>query len=273
MEAQATTTTEIQLESAFGPFTTFQAAPIQPPATALVLGMEGFGMTPFLQEFAVRLAAEGHLVLAPDLYSHDGERASLHEQDLRDAITVFSDSPDAEVALGLYGPERQEVITRAWAFIRRTVSLPSFAPDLVATVDHLRSEEGFAKERTGLVGFCRGGGLVGEVAAEGIEVGAAVIFYGTPPDLEKVERIQMPLQGHYARLDRHIKGAPEFEHAMRRAGRPFETHWYEGAGHGFFNHTSVRYHAESAQLAWSRLTGFLDRTLGRHDVASGSETS
>jgi carboxymethylenebutenolidase len=140
------------------------------------------------------------------------------------------------------------------------------AEEAVADARHavawLAGQEG-VNGKVGIVGFCWGGGIAGQVAVSEPELDAAVVFYGRTPPADEVRNIKAPLLLHYAGLDERINAnVPAFRDALDRAGVRYELHMYEGANHAFHNDTSdARYSAEAAKLAWSRTVEFLKREL------------
>jgi carboxymethylenebutenolidase len=83
------------------------------------------------------------------------------------------------------------------------------------------------------------------------------------PALEQVPAIRAPLLLHYAGVDERVNATvPPFEAALKKAGKPYTLHVYEGVEHAFHNDTSAaRYDATAARLAWSRTIEFFDRAL------------
>jgi carboxymethylenebutenolidase len=51
-----------------------------------------------------------------------------------------------------------------------------------------------------------------------------------------------------------------FETEMAKAGKALTTYWYN-ADHAFANPTGDHYHQADANLAWTRTTAFLNKTL------------
>ena len=117
--------------------------------------------------------------------------------------------------------------------------------------------------KVGAMGFCWGGGMVGELAVNAPDLDAGVVYYGRQPRAADVPKIQAPLLLHYAGLDTRINaGIPAFEDALKQANKKYTLHIYEGANHAFNNDTSeARYHKPSAELAWSRTIAFLKEHL------------
>jgi carboxymethylenebutenolidase len=139
---------------------------------------------------------------------------------------------------------------------------PVALADGLRTIDYLRGRPD-ATGKVGVVGFCWGGGMVGRIAAAGADVQAGVVFYGVAPALEQVPAIRAPLLLHYAGVDERVNATvPPFEAALKKAGKPYTLHVYEGVEHAFHNDTSAaRYDATAARLAWSRTIEFFDRAL------------
>ena len=109
-----------------------------------------------------------------------------------------------------------------------------------------------------------GGAISGYLATLSPDLRAAVIFYGQNPPLERVPEVQARVLGIYGGDDHRITDAvPEFEEAMREAGKSFENHIYPGAPHAFFNDARPNYREEAARDAWRRVLAFFDETLRR----------
>ena len=94
--------------------------------------------------------------------------------------------------------------------------------------------------KTGVVGFCWGGARSFGYAAAQPGLNAAVVFYGDAPGaadgtLEtQLAALKAPVLGLYAGNDARINTTvPPTEAAMKKLGKSYEVHTYEGAGHGF----------------------------------------
>jgi carboxymethylenebutenolidase len=131
--------------------------------------------------------------------------------------------------------------------------------DLRGAVQHLQGMSG----KVAVMGFCMGGALTIAAAVHVPGLAAAVPFYGIPPkDFADPAQIRIPLQGHFANEDDWCTplAVDEFEAALTTSGAPFEVHRYEAA-HAFANERSAAYNVDSANEAWDRMLGFLQRTL------------
>ena len=133
--------------------------------------------------------------------------------------------------------------------------------NFVATVKYLKTDPQ-STGKVGCMGFCWGGGVTNQIAVNSQDLKATAPFYGIQPVSEDVSKIKASLLAHYASLDERInKGIPTFEAALKEASIDYTIFIYEGAEHGFFNDTSLRYHESSAKLAWERTITFLKQKL------------
>ena len=191
---------------------------------------ENRGLNPHIKDVARRMALEGFAALAPDFLSPTGGTPE-NEDTARDMIGKLDGAQT--VANG------------------------------VASVAFLKTHEA-ANRKAGAMGFCWGGGMVGDLAVADPGLAAGVVYYGRQPKAVDVSKITAPLLLHYASLDERINaGIPDFEAALKAAGKTYELHMYEGANHAFNNDTSeARYNKAAADLAWGRTVAFLKKNSG-----------
>jgi carboxymethylenebutenolidase len=220
----------ITYESTAGKVTGYLAKQKQfPKAGGVVVISENRGLNPHIKDVTRRLATEGFLALGPDYLSIKGGTPEDADK-ARDMIQTLK-------------PEETLAISRA--------SLAALAarPDCTGKV--------------AVVGFCWGGGKVGELAVNEPALAAGVVYYGAQPKPDQVASIKAPLLLHYAGLDERINaGIADFEKALKDNGKFYELHMYEGANHAFNNDTNAaRYNKDAAELAWSRTVEFLRKNL------------
>lgn len=190
---------------------------------------EWWGMNDHIRDVTERLAAEGFVALAPDLYHG----------------VVVSEPDEA----------RKLVMALDMAEAVREIQL---------AVGHLLAQPNVAGEEIGVLGFCMGGRLALQSALAEPRLGAVVAFYGTPLAPEESPGMQAPVLGLYGSADQGIP-VPQvraMEQALAGAGIEHEIQVYEGAGHAFFNDTRSSYNAEAAQDAWARTLAWLQDHLG-----------
>lgn len=172
--------------------------------TVIVLIHEIFGLSDWAKEMADEFAAQGYIVIAPDLLSGTGPNGGGTDSypDM-DAITKAVSGLDPD-----------------------TVNA-----DLDAAADYgkkLPASNGTVVS----AGFCWGGGKSFAFAAHRKDLAAAFVFYGPPPS--EFSTITAPVYGFYAGNDARIGATlPATTEGMKAAGKKFEPVTYKGAGHGF----------------------------------------
>ncbi len=226
----------------------YRSEPQGAPRGGVVLIHEIWGLVPHIHDVADRLAAEGYLVLAPDLLSDIGVTPEFGEE--IQAMLADADEERRSAA--------QPRLRAALAPMR----VPDFAHGalvrLRTTVDALAHEPGI-DGRIAVIGFCFGGTYAFALAAADERVRAAVPFYGQAPDADAIAQIACPVLALYGRDDPALIDAlPEVRATMAAAHVDFDAVVYPEAGHAFFNDTNaMRYRADEAADAWTRTLRFL----------------
>jgi carboxymethylenebutenolidase len=211
----------------------YLALPPSGSGPGVIVIQEWWGLTDHMADVTDRLAAEGFVALAPDLY---GGRTA-HDAD--EAGALMSELPVEQAA-----------------------------QDLAGAVDFLLAHEAVTSSKVGAVGFCMGGGFVLLLAAQqGDKVGAAVPFYGVGPAVpEQYAGVTAAVLGHYGEKDDFYPAdqARAQEQQIRSESGADVTFHYYPAGHAFHNDTNAlgTYDEASATLAWSRTVDFLRAQLG-----------
>ena len=91
-----------------------------------------------------------------------------------------------------------------------------------------------ANGKIATVGFCWGGSASFNYATAQPALNAAAVFYGSSPDAAKLATIKAPVMGFYGGNDARVNATIEPAVAeMKKLGKPYTPHIYEGAGHGF----------------------------------------
>jgi len=177
---------------------------VKTKAPVVILIHEIFGLTDWAKEMADELAAQGFIVIAPDLLTGFGPGGG-----------GSSEFPSQDATVKAVSGLDPEVVNA----------------DLDAAADygkHLPAGNG----KIAVVGFCWGGGKSFAFAAHRKDLSAAFVFYGTGP--ADVSTITAPVYGFYAGNDGRIGATvPATTEAMRAAGKKYEPVTYDGAGHGF----------------------------------------
>jgi carboxymethylenebutenolidase len=232
--------------------TAYRADPQGELRGALIVIHEIWGLVPHITGIADRYAAEGYLVLAPDLLSDAGVTPEIGAE-----LFAMMHDPD-EARRSANQPRLREAFAASRA--------PGFAAGalakLTALVDALEREPG-VDGRIAVLGFCFGGSYSFSLAEHDSRVRAAVPFYGSA-DPSEAASIHCPVLAFYGDQDaRLMDSLPAVEKAMTDAGVDFEAKIYPDAGHAFFNDTNPStFDPAAAGDAWSRSLEFLRAKLG-----------
>ena len=200
------------------------------PFPALVVVHEYWGLNDWVKEQASKLADQGYVSLAIDLY--------------RGRVAT---TPDMAHELMRGVPEDRA------------------KRDLHAAVEFLKSQPNVKKDRIGSIGWCMGGGYALDVALHEPDLAATVINYGhLATDPEALKKINAPILGLFGGQDRGITpdDVHKFEQQLKQLGKKIDIKIYDDAGHAFENpNNKDGYRAADAADAWKRTTDFLATTL------------
>lgn len=200
------------------------------PFPGLVVIHEYWGLNDWVKEQASKLADQGYVALAVDLYR--GKVAT---------------TPDLAHELMRGVPEDRA------------------KRDLHAAVEFLKSQPNVRKDRIGAIGWCMGGGYALDVALQEPDLAAVVINYGhLATDPEALKKINAPILGLFGGQDRGIppEDVKKFEQTLKQLGKKVEIKIYPDAGHAFENpNNKDGYRPTDAADAWNRTVKFLAETL------------
>jgi carboxymethylenebutenolidase len=228
---------DIKLPSGGHPIRTWIVYPERKDKAGVVLLIhEVYGLSDWLRGVADQLAREGFIAVAPDLISGLGPNGGG-----TDSVA----SRDDVVKL-VHAVTPEDATARLNAVREYALHLPA------------------ANGKVATLGFCWGGGRSFAYAAAQPGLNAAVVYYGTPPDAPDLARIKAPVLGFYGGDDARVTTtvAPA-EAAMKKLGKTYEPHVFEGAGHGFLRAQEDRQGAnlKATQSAWPRTVAFLREQL------------
>ena len=202
-----------------------QAYMAKPNTSARVPGIvvvhENRGQTEHIKDVVRRVATAGFVGINIDLAARDGGAAKLTDQAAYNA-----------------------------ALAKRTAA--DKISDHTATLTFLRGQ---SSGTVGVTGFCFGGGEVWSILAAGLDVKAAVPFYGPQPaNYQDMAKTKAAVSAVYAELDVRItSSSQQMEEVLKAAGVPYKITVYPGVNHAFHNDTNAagdRYNAEQARKAW-----------------------
>jgi carboxymethylenebutenolidase len=235
-----------------GEFDGYRAEPVGELRGALIVIHEIWGLVDHIKTVADRYAAEGYLVIAPDILSHGGVTPEIGQEINR---LMFGSSEEERA-------KAQPLMREKLAPVRSPEYGAWAVAALAKVVDYLEAQPD-VDGRIGVLGFCFGGTYSFALAAADSRIRAAVPFYGQPPETADLAHLDCPVYAFYGAHDENLmKTLPDVTERMKDAGAQFRSHTYPDAGHAFFNDTnSVMYRADAAADAWDRSIEFLRGTL------------
>ena len=184
-----------------------------------------WGLNDFFKNFCNRLADEGYIVLATDLYNGAIAKTILEAEKLRTKL-------------------KRDITSK----------------QILQSLKQLQTE---AREKpVGLIGFSLGAywelWLVDEKPKS---FAAAVLFYGTRGT--KCTETSSAFLGHFAETDEYVSdsGRKKLEKTLKAAGGDVSFHIYPNTRHWFFENDRPEYNTQAANLAWNRTTDFLKTHL------------
>src|ERR1035437_268105 len=200
------------------------------PFPALVVIHEWWGLNEWVKEEASKLADQGYVALAIDLYR--GKVATTPEE----AHEIMRGVPDDRANR-----------------------------DLLAATTYLGSQANVDAKRIGSIGWCMGGGYSLNLALNDPKLKTAVINYGhLAAEDATLKKINAAILGIFGGQDRGIPVADvnKFEAQLKALGKTVEIHIFSDAGHGFENPDNKQgYRADDTAQAWKLTVDFLAKNL------------
>lgn len=211
------------------------------PHPAVIVVMEAFGLNGHIKDVAARIAREGYVTMAPDLYHRFGSPI-IPYADVPKAIDTLKKLEDAKVMA-----------------------------EIGAVIAHLKGLKEVRADRIGITGFCMGGRVTFLSASQhAADIKAAVAFYGggiaaeaPSAPINFADKIRCPVLCFFGETDQMIPPdqVKKVEDTLKRLSKTYEVKVYKGAGHGFFCNERASYHAESAKDAWEQARSWFQKHL------------
>jgi carboxymethylenebutenolidase len=231
-----TTSENLKIKAADGDMSAFLARPAgggKYPAVIVV--MEAFGLNQHIKDVAGRVAAEGYVAVAPDMYYREPNAVVGYDQ-LPEAIRLMT-----------------------------TLRDDAIVADLAGVVSHLQSRDFVRGDRIGVTGFCMGGRISFLAACKNSQIKAAAPFYGGGIGglLDQAPKITCPLLLFFGDQDPFIPNdeVAKVKTTLEQLKKNAEVVVYPGAPHGFFCNERDSYRPEAAQDAWERVKRFFAKHL------------
>ncbi|MEX2445769.1 MAG: dienelactone hydrolase family protein [Dehalococcoidia bacterium] len=225
--------------------TAYMAKPLTPgPHPGVVLIHHLPGWDDLYREFTLRFARKGYVAICPNLYHREAHGTPL---EVGTAVREAGGVSDAQVVGDVQG---------AMAHIR---ALPE------------------QNGKVGVIGSCSGGRHAFLVGCQTPDVDAVAELWGggvvMPADqlsekrpvapIDMTADLQAPVIGIFGNDDQapSPEQVDQHEEALKQAGKDYEFHRYDGAGHGFFYYDRANYRQEQAVDAWDKVWAFFGKHL------------
>src|SRR5579862_8286851 len=146
----------------------YEARPASGHGPGVVVIQEWWGLVPHIKDVADRLAGEGFVALAPDLYHG-----------------VATTEPDEATKQMM------------------NLDIADAGRHIDGAIARLTGEDALTGDAVGVVGFCMGGGLALYAASHNPRVGACVAYYGVGPARDQVDfsATKAAVLGHWGEQD------------------------------------------------------------------------
>ena len=195
---------------------------------------EWWGLNDNIKKMSRRLAGEGYVVLAVDLYNGDvAEKPEQAKKLMQDAMA------NKEKKL----------------------------QNIEAGIAYLKTAQ--SANTLGVLGWCFGGGWTLQTALNFPEdIDAAVMYYGQLIlEKDKLEKIEAPLLGIFAEEDQAIPAASvlKFQGMLKEMNKTSKIRVFEGVDHAFANPSGKAYDPDAAEDSWEMATEWLDKYLTAPD--------
>ncbi|MHB8481858.1 MAG: dienelactone hydrolase family protein [Nitrospiria bacterium] len=211
---------------------TFHAYLSQPggngPFPSVIMIHEWWGLNKNIKEYADKLAKDGFVVLAVDLYK--GKVVENREE----AARLMGEVKPAEAI---------EILKTAYQWLKKNPL----------------TKDG----KVGTVGWCFGGGYSLQAGLNLPKVDAVVIYYGLlETDPNQLARLKGPVLGIFADKDGWInpKMVNDFENGLKQAKVVYAIHKYD-ADHAFANPSNPQYDPKAEADAWAKTVAFFNQNL------------
>jgi carboxymethylenebutenolidase len=244
-------TSTVEIATADGVADAHLARPDDRSHPGVLLIMDAYGLRPTIDEVADRIAADGYVVLAPNVFYRAGRSPVLPMPDMTDPEQRTSFFQSVRPLMDELTPER-------------------LAADGTAYLDYLR--EAGAPGPVAITGYCMGGRVGWRIAAAHPErVAALAAFHpgGLVTDApESPHRSAADLQAelYFGIADEDPSMTAEqiatLERTLDDAGARYRAEVYAGARHGYTMADTPAYDESARERHFRELRALLERTIG-----------
>ncbi len=207
------------------------------PFPGVMVFQEAFGVNSHIRNVTDRIAKEGYVVIAPELFH-------------RTAPPGF-ECPYGDFSI--VAPHFQGI------------TMDGLSADIKASFDWLQQQQEVIQNKIGSIGFCLGG-RVSFLANTIVPLSAGVSYYGGGLGAlaDRATHVHAPHLFFWGGLDKHI-GQDQVDaivSAMKNAEKPFINTVISYADHAFNCDERPSYNPDASREAWGMTRAFLKNKLG-----------
>jgi len=201
----------------------------------IILLQEAFGVNHHIRSVAERIASEGYIVIAPDLFHRTARRIEIPYDNFAAALPHY-----------------------------QAITKEGLSADLQAAYKWLQQQPNAVREKVGSIGFCLGG-RVSFLANAVLPLAAAVSYYGggMPSLLDEAPNLHAPHLFFWGGQDKHIpqEQVASIIKAVKEAGKAYMNVEISYADHGFHCDERGSYNPDAAKEAWAMTLAFFRNKL------------
>jgi carboxymethylenebutenolidase len=206
------------------------------PRPAVLVIQEAFGLNDHIKDVARRVAAEGYVAVAPDLFHRGGKGRTARYDDLPKALELMGALKDDEIVA-----------------------------DVASAIAWLEKQPNVRAGKIGITGFCMGG-RVSYLAACALpdRIAASAPYYGGGIPVDRTATLKAPVLAFFGEEDPFIPmdNVEKLRAEAKRLGKNVEIVVYPKAPHGFFCNERDSFRPEAAKDAWEKTKAFFKKHLG-----------
>ena len=229
----------------------YLARPDDRPHPGVLFIMDAYGLRPTIDEMADRLASDGYVVLAPNVFYRAGRAPVLPVPDMSDPGQRTGFFESVRPLIDELTPER-------------------LAADGAAYLDYLG--EVAAPGPVAITGYCMGGRVGWRIAAAHPDRVAALAAFHPgrlvtdAPDSPHRSAAELKAELYFGFADQDPSMTAEqiatLERSLQGAGARYRSEVYERARHGYTMADTATFDEAARERHFSELRALLERTLG-----------
>ena len=205
------------------------------PVPAVIVIQEAFGLNDHIKDVTRRVAGEGYLAVAPDLFYRGGKGRTARYDELPKALELMGALKDDEIVA-----------------------------DVASAIAWVEKQPSVRAGRIGITGFCMGG-RVSYLASCALpdKIAASVPYYGGGIPIDRTATLRGPVLAFFGEDDPFIPldQVEKLRAEAKRLGKNVEIVVYPKAPHGFFCNERDSYRPEAAKDAWEKTKAFFAKHL------------